>query len=191
MAHYTAMPLAVGLAVCDVISQTFRVTTNLKWPNDVLVADRKISGILCQADTALEPACVIVGVGINGNFSSTDLGTDLRHPATSLREVCGRDVDLPALRTALVARLAVALADYEANGIAPVVPAVRRVLAWQGSRVACLMEDTNRPPVEGVLEDVDQEGRLLLRLEGGHVQAYLCAELKRLSRVHDGPSATL
>ena len=71
--------LVLGLATAEAIQKSTHVACDLRWPNDVLINEPKVAGILAQ----LVENCVIAGVGINVN--QTSFPADLRTPATSLR----------------------------------------------------------------------------------------------------------
>ncbi len=80
---------------------------SLKPPNDVLLDERKVAGILCEQAVRGEPASsspvtLIVGVGVNVNVDVAGLGDDLRRPAISLRDAVGRDVPIGAVIEACV-----------------------------------------------------------------------------------------
>lgn len=83
---------------------------SLKPPNDVLLDERKVAGILCEqavraasgASEADAPVTLIVGVGININLDVTQLGPDLRRPAISLREAVCQDVRVKEVIDAVV-----------------------------------------------------------------------------------------
>ena len=87
--HQPPQPIAsllVGLAAADAIQKTTNLLCDLRWPNDVLIGERKVAGIL----THLINDCVIAGIGINVN--QLGFPSDLRTPATSLRmESNGRE----------------------------------------------------------------------------------------------------
>ena len=95
-----------ALAVTDAIAALLPVSPGIKWPNDVLVAGRKVAGILIEALPAPAggTACV-VGVGINANQSVEDFPPELRTTATSLRIVSERPVDLVDLAVAVLRSL--------------------------------------------------------------------------------------
>lgn len=82
-ALWSRLALAAGLAVAEGL-EVFGVSAGLKWPNDVWVAGRKISGILVEAGDGF----VVVGVGVNVNV--TRFPEDLEFPATSLVLELGR-----------------------------------------------------------------------------------------------------
>src|SRR5690242_3461179 len=76
--------LALGLATAEAIEQSTGIDCDLRWPNDVLVNERKVAGILAQ----LHETCIVAGIGINVN--QTELPDDLRTPATSLKIAAGK-----------------------------------------------------------------------------------------------------
>lgn len=93
-----AAPLVIGQALLKTLA-TYADDLTLKAPNDILHNRKKLAGILCEQTLMPgEPqTTVIIGVGINANFDTAELGPDLRTPPTSLREILGRDVDLETL----------------------------------------------------------------------------------------------
>ena len=67
--RWTWLPLLTGLAVADGLERVAGLDVRLKWPNDVLVGDRKVCGILAErVETSDGPACV-VGMGINTHLT--------------------------------------------------------------------------------------------------------------------------
>src|SRR5271166_4491122 len=76
--------MALGLATVDAIQKTTGIACDLRWPNDVLIEDRKVAGILTQ----VEASAVIAGIGVNVNH--TAFPPELQAQATSLRIASGR-----------------------------------------------------------------------------------------------------
>ena len=76
--------LLLGLAAAEAIQNTTSLTCDLRWPNDVLINEKKVCGILTQ----LVDTCIVAGVGINVNQMAFEPG--LRTPATSLRLESGQ-----------------------------------------------------------------------------------------------------
>jgi BirA family biotin operon repressor/biotin-[acetyl-CoA-carboxylase] ligase len=76
-----ALPVRVGLALARALQQAAGISPRLKWPNDVLVGDGKLAGILCEARSDF----VVVGIGINVWQQVADFPPELRESATSLR----------------------------------------------------------------------------------------------------------
>src|SRR4029453_383231 len=98
--RWTWLPLLAGLAVSDGVRRSADLPAVLKWPNDVLVAGRKLCGILSERiDTSQGPACV-VGVGINVNLDNEQLPV----PSATSVAIAARELGglLPS-RTAVIA----------------------------------------------------------------------------------------
>src|SRR5579884_874695 len=87
--------MAIGLAVREAIAST-GIATDLRWPNDVLIDDRKVAGILTQ----FESGAVVAGIGVNVN--QREFPPDLADIATSLRIVCGREQSREDLLVAIL-----------------------------------------------------------------------------------------
>src|SRR5207253_8438595 len=104
--------LALGLAVTEAIHETSNVMCDLRWPNDVLVRDRKCAGILTQ----LEGPAVIAGIGINVNQPA--LPEDIANTAISLRIATGRSQSREQLLVAML----------------PTIDSYCRLLAEQGKQ---------------------------------------------------------
>lgn len=96
------LPLLVGMAVSDGIREETGVDARLKWPNDVLVGDRKLSGILCEAVTVGPRATAVLGFGIN-----VTLGADqLPVPTATSTALEGSGSSGTAIVSAVLGRLA-------------------------------------------------------------------------------------
>ena len=80
------IPLMVGVAVAEVISQYCKGRVRLKWPNDILIDGKKICGILTEMRTRADRvAFIIAGIGVNLNMQKLHFPRELRETATSLR----------------------------------------------------------------------------------------------------------
>jgi BirA family transcriptional regulator, biotin operon repressor / biotin---[acetyl-CoA-carboxylase] ligase len=91
--------LALGVATAEAIEQATGIDCDLRWPNDVLVREYKVAGILAQ----LQDSCIVAGIGINVN--QPELPNDLRTPATSLRMVAQKEFAREPIVVALLERL--------------------------------------------------------------------------------------
>ena len=90
--------IAAGVAVAEALAEAFSDLAldpgrvGLGWPNDVLVEDKKIAGILCEAlFPASAPLFVVIGVGVNVNNRASDMPRPVSGSATSLIELSGRE----------------------------------------------------------------------------------------------------
>jgi len=96
-------PLAAGLACCEAV-RGYGLEARLKWVNDVQVAGRKICGVLCEsfASATFAEEYVLIGVGLNIN--NLAFPAELGATAVSMREILGRDIDLPGFAARLLVK---------------------------------------------------------------------------------------
>jgi BirA family biotin operon repressor/biotin-[acetyl-CoA-carboxylase] ligase len=99
--HLPELTGVASHACAEAIAALTKLEPELKFPNDVLVAGRKVAGILAEA----REERVVLGVGVNVNVTAEDLPRALERPATSLLVESGREVDRAALLVELLARL--------------------------------------------------------------------------------------
>ncbi|MFB6165994.1 MAG: biotin--[acetyl-CoA-carboxylase] ligase [Haloarculaceae archaeon] len=134
------------------------VDASIKWPNDVLVGDRKLAGILTEMEgEADRVAWLVVGIGVNANVDPGQLVDG----ATSIRAEAG-DVDRRAFTQRLLEEFNALRADPEA-----VLPAWREYAATLGRRVRV---DTARREVVGEAVDVEFPGTLVVETDDGPVR---------------------
>jgi BirA family biotin operon repressor/biotin-[acetyl-CoA-carboxylase] ligase len=157
---------AAGLAVCEAVEPLVRERLALKWPNDVLLAGKKVAGILVESVGEGGGFVYIVGIGINVSvsFERSTAEPGLAETATSIvphLQERGRPVD----RARLVANVAAGLEEWEARG--DLWRQWKARLAMLGHPVVVHL---GRETVSGTAEDVDEEGNLLLRDSSGAVR---------------------
>jgi len=86
--------IAAGLAVAEILSQYCPGLVQLKWPNDVLLNKKKVSGMLAQMKVSAD--CIdfiVLGIGINVNIGYNQLTSEIQSIATSLAIETGREID--------------------------------------------------------------------------------------------------
>jgi BirA family biotin operon repressor/biotin-[acetyl-CoA-carboxylase] ligase len=137
----------------------------LKWPNDLLLNGRKLSGILLERSGE----ALVIGIGVN-LASHPDIP---ERPATSLGAE-GIALGPRELHLALVDRFDDWRARWALHGFAPVRAEWLRHATGLGERVAARLGDDT---LEGRFEGLDAEGALLLRLDDGHVRAIHAGEV--------------
>lgn len=163
MSQVEALSLTVGLAVAKTLQGLGLSGAQLKWPNDVLVDGRKISGILLEL--AGEPAdvChVVIGVGINVNMA-IDAPAAIDQPWTSVRQCMGRMLDRNVLAAELFLQLRDSLSVHWLHGFAGLREQWETLHAWRGRSVA-LTAGNNA--TLGVVLGVDERGAIRLNVDG-------------------------
>ncbi len=175
--HYRPTPLLVGEAVLTAITDTTTIDGQLliKWPNDILLDNQKVAGVLCELDMTNDPPLLFAGVGINANFLPDALGDDLRRTPTTLLAATGRPVDLPTLIQHTTERIQAALGALDTpDQTQNFIERINQHLAWIGHTITVTR---GRDAVRGVLKGVEPDGRLRLEadrqthlLDAGEVQ---------------------
>jgi BirA family biotin operon repressor/biotin-[acetyl-CoA-carboxylase] ligase len=160
--HLKALVITAALAVARAVERLTGLQTSLKWPNDVLVAGRKLSGILSEAELVGEGVShVLVGIGVNVNADMTAYG-EAAPLATSVVAELGREVSREALAAGI-------LNEFEALYLAaqagePIQEEWRARLGTLGKQVKARF---GKQVEEGLAEDVDSDGNLVLRRADG------------------------
>lgn len=147
---------AVGLAVAKAIEPWLAGAPSVKWPNDVLIGDRKIAGVLTSV--RLRPdGCtrVICGIGLNvRNEPDT-----LPKTATSLVIESGREIDLQSVFDSLIEELSGIVTRFENGDDDRIAADLTDRLAWRGQPVA--VADADRTHA-GILDRIARDGSLIL-----------------------------
>jgi BirA family biotin operon repressor/biotin-[acetyl-CoA-carboxylase] ligase len=161
-ARVPQLSLVAAVAVVDALQTGPAVRALIRWPNDVLLDGRKACGILPEASTADgRLRYVLLGIGLNVN--QADFPPEIRDRATSLRLASGVPQDRDALLERLLDALDARYAEFRARGFAGLRSEWLRRAATIGQRVRAPGGD------EGVAVDLDEDGALLVRGDGGAV----------------------
>ena len=161
MRQLEGLSLVVGLAVMQTLRDLGIAGAGLKWPNDVLVGEKKIAGILLELVGDPADVChVVLGVGINVNMQMAD---EVDQQWTSMRLEAGRAFD----RNLLVARLGIVLQEHlrrhQSEGFSSLQAEWEKGHLWQGRSVS-LIAGVNR--IDGEVIGIDGQGALRLNVGG-------------------------
>ena len=163
------LTIAAGVAIAEGIQSATGLVIDLKWPNDAFVGGRKVAGILSEANASAIGPYVIVGCGVN--IMPAAYPPEVAARATSLEGELGRVVDRGLLLAECLASLTKRYRELQRGQAARVADAWRRrAAATIGRRVR---GDIGGVPVDGVVEDLDDSGALLVRT--GHGLAHVTA----------------
>jgi BirA family biotin operon repressor/biotin-[acetyl-CoA-carboxylase] ligase len=159
------LPLAAGVGCVEAIREATGVETALEWPNDIVRDCRKLGGILCETDflgNAVSHS--ILGVGLNIGQKKRDFPPELRSSATSLRLALGREVERPALETALWKGLDRWYAAFSRGRREEIIRAYVAKLAFSVGSVVEIR--TGERTLRTVFRGVDFRARLILEKDG-------------------------
>jgi BirA family biotin operon repressor/biotin-[acetyl-CoA-carboxylase] ligase len=146
-----------GVAVCAAIEEVCGVRPGLKWPNDPVLGNKKVCGILTELSLEGESGRVqylVVGIGVNVSQTAADFTPDVAKMATSLSAALGRPVSRPALAAAMIRALDRLYGDLKAGNLSGYLAAYRRDCVNLGKQVQLLSgEDRETVTAVGVDED--------------------------------------
>jgi BirA family transcriptional regulator, biotin operon repressor / biotin---[acetyl-CoA-carboxylase] ligase len=160
------VPLAAGLAAASAIKIAARSEVDLRWPNDLLIGNRKCGGILVESKTdAGAAAFIVIGIGINVHQRGFDAG--LSTPATSLDLETGRTVSRQALLIALLESLQRETSGLHDPAVVAAIPArIAQMSTWLWNRH---VEVHGPQECVGVTRGLDRNGFLLVQTDTGIV----------------------
>ncbi len=159
------LALMAGLATAECVRE-WCAQVRLKWPNDILIDGRKVSGLLAEMGMEGERlAHVILGVGVNLNIEIEEFPEELRTKAGSLLHATGREVDRVAFTDRLLTHLETRYQQFIGEGFASMREDWDALSSLHGARVC--VEDT-RHRYEGEVLGLADDGTLRLRDAAGN-----------------------
>lgn len=155
------LTFVVGIAVADAVAG-FGLEPKLKWPNDVQIAGAKMCGILLEAAVAPDRSVDWIVAGIGVNVAHHPALAD--YSATSLHAAGAREATVEALLERLAAALDRRMAEWRAGGFDATRAAWLERAVGLGARIKVRLETET---LEGVFEQIDPSGALILRSDTG------------------------
>lgn len=179
-AHAPLLSLLTAVALVDTLRQA-DVPCGIKWPNDVLIGDRKVAGILTEMETdGAHVHFVVVGIGVNINMTAAELARHLgpiAPTATSLQIVLEHEVSRERLLATLLIHFEQWYERFCTDGETVLQAAWQERSLMSGRRISAR---TAEATWEGTVEGIDPLGHLLLRQDDGARLILTSAEVRFL-----------
>ncbi|MBU1913248.1 MAG: biotin--[acetyl-CoA-carboxylase] ligase [Candidatus Omnitrophica bacterium] len=170
----SSITLFSALSVAKTIREMAGLATFIKWPNDVLINDKKICGILTEMNAETDKInFVIIGIGININTKEELLPKG----ATSIMEARGAEISRLELVKGIFKNLDKYYKLFNSDQIAEIIREYKEFSNFLGKRVQVTYHDTK---LEGYAIDVDKEGALVLRMDSGLNERVLAGDVTML-----------
>lgn len=156
------VPLTSALAVAEAVQDAAAISLSLKWPNDLLLHERKVGGLLCESflASAADPI-VVIGIGLNVNVPREAFPEELQPIAASLLEVSRQPIDRNRLIARLLLELEQSLDELRSYGPARLRRAYTTRCITLGRRVRVLLGDEHE--LIGTAETISADGALQVR----------------------------
>lgn len=159
MRQIEGLSLLVGLAVVSMLRELGVANAGLKWPNDILVGGRKLSGVLLELTGDPADVChVVIGVGINVNMRNAP---EVDQSWTSMMLETGAPLDRNAVVVSLSDHLARYLGKHSEFGFGAFQAEWEQNHLWQGQRVTLF---SGMEEIEGVVLGINAIGALRLQV---------------------------
>ncbi len=168
-------PLMVGLALVETLFLYYHINSSLKWPNDVLIGDKKVAGILAEMSGDAENInYILLGVGINVNLEPHEIPVSLQDVATSLLIEGERVLNRVRLLTRFLKRLEEYYQIYLEKGFSAIRGKIMAVSSTIGAEVVAYQRDST---IEGRAIDIDSHGNLILIDKTGIRHVLCCGDV--------------
>jgi BirA family biotin operon repressor/biotin-[acetyl-CoA-carboxylase] ligase len=166
------LTMAASVSLAGAVREAAGFDPEIKWPNDLVVGNRKLAGLLAEADVSAAGSLDALVVGAGCNVQWVSIPPELEGIATACNLQAGRPVDRGRVLTAYLDRLASLLDDVE-----QVFGDYRARLATLGRDVRVDLGDR---VVEGTAVDVDASGRLVVTTTAGATEVIAAGDVVHL-----------
>lgn len=167
----------IGAAAIYLALSELGLETLIKWPNDVILNNKKVSGILTEMSGELNAVnYIIMGIGVNVNIDSSDFPSDILKTATSLKSETGKTINRKKLLASILNNFEVLYDDFINNGnFETTLNISRKASILIGKDVQCI----NRGIVSyGKVLDIDDNGELIVDFgENGGIKQIISGEV--------------
>ncbi len=170
---------AISLALADYLRERGASPVKIKWPNDLLIGDKKVAGILIEnavAGTTIQQC--VVGIGVNINQKVFDVRT-----ATSLSLAVGQPFSLPDEWALLIEKVEQRYMQLKHSNKSTLQADYFQLLYQLGE---CAWFEVDAAPVSGTIQSVDANGRLLVAI-GGETRSFGSKEIRFLQTSGNKP----
>jgi BirA family biotin operon repressor/biotin-[acetyl-CoA-carboxylase] ligase len=168
--------LMAAVATADALRKFSGLDPRIKWPNDVLLNDRKVAGLLNEIHSEADRIhFVILGIGINLNMDESMVSKEIRSRATSLKKEMGQTISRKEFLKTLLGELETWYEVFLEEGGTTILKAWRDRAQIQGKQVnVTSFGETLR----GVAIDVDSDGALILETETGERKRVVAGDVE-------------
>jgi BirA family biotin operon repressor/biotin-[acetyl-CoA-carboxylase] ligase len=158
------LTLMSAVSICEAVKEVTDLDAQIKWPNDVLIHNKKVAGILTEMNAEVDKVnFVVIGIGLNVNNDKKSLIAQ----ATSLKEQQSQEISRVVLLQELLRRIESNYFLLEAKGNQEIINQWRNFTLTLGTRVKVDYQDKH---IEGQAIDIDSDGALLIRKDSGLIQ---------------------
>jgi BirA family biotin operon repressor/biotin-[acetyl-CoA-carboxylase] ligase len=177
--HAPRITLLAGVAVAKTI-RNIGLPAKIKWPNDVLINEKKVCGILTEIGAEMDSIqYVVVGVGIDANVDTETFPEEFRDSSTSLKNELGHDINRVEFVQRLLSELESLYMKFQKEGFSSILEEWRNMSATIGEWVKIT---TQSRIICGEAVGVDSDGALILETGEGRLEKIVAGNCEHLKK---------
>jgi BirA family biotin operon repressor/biotin-[acetyl-CoA-carboxylase] ligase len=169
--HLSSLSQIMTLSFATILQEQ-GLHPQIKWPNDVQLSGKKVSGVLCETVFQRDTVDLFLGIGINVNWEQVK---EVDQPATSLKLETDREWDKEALLKKLQKQFSEDLSVFKERGFAPFHDRFEKLLAHLGKKIRCF---DGRKEWVGICHSLTAEGHLNLMLSDHTMITLLAGDIQ-------------
>lgn len=159
----TILTIMSAVACCIALNRVLPIPVSIKWPNDLIVDDKKIGGILTEIKADIDKiSLAVIGIGININLELGDIPEDIKHIATSMKILTGEQSCRTTVAIEILKEVQKWYDTLLKSGKEELLFQWRQLTSTIGKKVKVNM---GNDILKGIAEAIDNEGLLILRLQ--------------------------
>lgn len=163
--------LLAGVSICEAIKEVSGLGPQIKWPNDILIHNKKLGGILTEIKAEVDEVnFIIIGVGLNINNDSKSLISG----STSLKESKDEQLSRLNIFQEILYKLELNYQILDKKGAKPIIDKWRQFSTTLGRRVKVY---SHKEHLEGEACDIDSDGGLFIRNDSGIMHKVLSGDV--------------
>ena len=165
------LTLLAAVSICEAIKETTGLGPEIKWPNDILLGNKKLGGILTELSAETDKVnFVVIGAGLNINNPKKELISG----STSLKEHKKENINRIQLLQAVLRRIEENYLIFGKKGSASIIEKWRECSITLGRRVKVYCQKEH---IEGEAMDIDSDGGLLVRKDSGLIRKVMSGDV--------------
>lgn len=165
------LTLLTAVSVCEAIKEVVDLDAKIKWPNDIIMHNKKLGGILTELNAEMDiTRFVVIGIGLNVNNDKKAL----IEGAISLRECKKEHISRVALLQEILRKIEANYASLQEKDSRAIIDKWRSFSLTLGKRVRISRQKEH---LEGLAADIDTDGGLLLRCDSGLVEKIMAGDV--------------
>ena len=168
------LTLLSAVGVCQAVRKITKLGCLIKWPNDLIVNNKKVGGILTEMNAEMDLVkFVVVGIGVNVNTPESLLPPKV----TSLKEQLGDRISRIELTREILKSIENEYILFQKEGFKPIVRKWKKFSTTLGHRVKVQF---HKEHLEGEALDIDTDGALLVRRDSGFVERVTAGDIVKV-----------